>query len=60
MADLWYKNALFYAIDVDRFQDGNGDGIGDFKGLTSRIDYLAELGVTVKELMRFYYIMTWK
>jgi maltose alpha-D-glucosyltransferase/alpha-amylase len=54
MADLWYKNALFYAIDVDRFQDGNGDGIGDFKGLTSRIDYLADLGVTAVWLLPFY------
>jgi maltose alpha-D-glucosyltransferase/alpha-amylase len=54
MADLWYKNALFYAIDVDRFQDSNGDGIGDFKGLTSRIDYLAELGVSCVWLLPFY------
>lgn len=54
MPDLWYKNALFYAIDVDRFQDGNGDGIGDFKGLISRIDYLAELGVTAVWLLPFY------
>lgn len=54
MNDLWYKNALFYAIDVDRFQDSNGDGIGDFKGLTTRIQYLADLGVTAVWLLPFY------
>jgi len=54
MAELWYKNAVFYAIDVDRFQDSNGDGIGDFKGLTSRIDYIASLGVTGIWLLPFY------
>jgi maltose alpha-D-glucosyltransferase/alpha-amylase len=54
MPDLWYKNAFLYAIDVDRFQDSNGDGIGDFKGLTSRVDYLADLGVTCLWLLPFF------
>lgn len=54
MTDLWYKNALIYAIDVDRFQDSNGDGIGDFKGLTSRLDYLASLGVSCLWILPFY------
>ena len=33
---LWYKNAVFYGLDVEKFQDSNGDGIGDFPGLSSR------------------------
>jgi 1,4-alpha-glucan branching enzyme len=36
----WWNHAVFYEIFVRSFQDGNGDGIGDFKGLTSRLDYL--------------------
>jgi maltose alpha-D-glucosyltransferase/alpha-amylase len=53
-ADVWWKNALIYCLDVETFQDSDGDGIGDFNGLTSRIDYLAELGVTCIWLMPFY------
>jgi hypothetical protein len=45
--DRWYENATFYAIDVEAFADGNGDGVGDFAGLTDRLDYLEELGSTV-------------
>ncbi|QDA36040.1 trehalose synthase (plasmid) [Paracoccus liaowanqingii] len=52
--DVWWKNAIFYCLDVEIFQDGNGDGIGDFAGLTRRIDYLAGLGVTCIWLMPFY------
>ena len=44
--DLWYKNAIIYCLDVKTYVDGNGDGIGDFNGLTTRLDYLAGLGVT--------------
>src|SRR6266850_1292536 len=44
--DLWYKNAVVYCLDVETYMDGNGDGVGDFEGLTRRIDYLAGLGVT--------------
>jgi maltose alpha-D-glucosyltransferase/alpha-amylase len=45
-SDLWWKNAIIYCVDVANFLDGNGDGIGDLSGLTSRMDYLAELGVS--------------
>jgi maltose alpha-D-glucosyltransferase/alpha-amylase len=53
-ADLWWKNAVFYCLDVETFFDGDGDGCGDFNGLTQRIDYLADLGVTCLWLMPFY------
>lgn len=53
-ADVWWRNATVYCLDVETFQDSNGDGIGDFRGLTSRIDYLASLGVTCLWLMPFY------
>ena len=43
--DLWYKDAVFYALDVETFQDSNGDGIGDLPGITQRLDYLQWLGV---------------
>ncbi|GGS47164.1 alpha-amylase family protein [Actinokineospora fastidiosa] len=52
-ADLWWKNAVIYCLDVETFQDGNGDGCGDFVGLTQRIDYFARLGVTCLWLMPF-------
>jgi maltose alpha-D-glucosyltransferase/alpha-amylase len=52
--DLWYKNAVIYCLDVKTYVDGNGDGIGDFTGLTSRLDYLAGLGVTCIWLQPFY------
>ncbi len=45
MADDWYKDAVFYEVHVKAFMDADGNGIGDFAGLTSRLDYLAELGV---------------
>ncbi|HET6520636.1 MAG TPA: alpha-amylase family glycosyl hydrolase, partial [Geminicoccaceae bacterium] len=53
-SDVWWKNAVFYCLDVETFQDGDGDGIGDFPGLTQRLDYLAGLGVTCLWLMPFY------
>lgn len=53
-ADLWWKNAIFYCLDVERYQDSNGDGIGDFPGLTSRVEHLAKLGVSCIWLMPFY------
>jgi maltose alpha-D-glucosyltransferase / alpha-amylase len=43
--DLWYKNAVIYALTVETFMDGNGDGCGDFEGLMRRLDYLESLGV---------------
>ncbi|HRO29508.1 MULTISPECIES: alpha-amylase family protein [Micrococcaceae] len=53
-SDLWWKNAVFYCLDVETFMDADGDGTGDFEGLTDRIDYLQELGVTCLWLMPFY------
>ena len=52
--DLWYKNAVIYCLDVETFQDGNGDGIGDLEGLQRRLDYLHGLGVTCIWLQPFY------
>ncbi|HUQ62704.1 MAG TPA: alpha-amylase family protein [Acidimicrobiales bacterium] len=46
MHERWYKQAVIYCLDVDTFQDSNGDGVGDLRGLTSRLDYLARLGIT--------------
>ena len=43
--DLWYKNAVIYSLDLETFMDFNGDGIGDFEGLTRKLDYLAALNI---------------
>ena len=51
--DLWYKNAILYSLHVGTFMDSNGDGIGDFEGLSRRLDYLQGLGVTCLWLMPF-------
>ncbi|HEX2535202.1 MAG TPA: alpha-amylase family protein [Chitinophagaceae bacterium] len=51
---LWYKNALFYSLDVDTFLDANGDGTGDFHGLCDRLEYIADLGCTCLWLLPFY------
>ncbi|MFJ5862159.1 alpha-amylase family protein [Pseudarthrobacter sp. NPDC092439] len=53
-SDLWWKNAVIYCLDVETFFDHDGDGTGDFAGLTQRVDYLAALGVTCIWLMPFY------
>lgn len=53
-ADLWWKTAVVYCLDVETFLDWDGDGVGDFVGVTERIDYLAELGITCLWLMPFY------
>jgi maltose alpha-D-glucosyltransferase / alpha-amylase len=52
--DLWYKNAVIYCLDVEKYMDASGDGIGDFEGLSRRLDYLAGLGVTCIWLQPFY------
>ncbi len=52
--DLWYKHAVIYCMDVEKYVDGNGDGVGDFAGLTERLDYLHGLGVTCVWLQPFY------
>ena len=46
MSERWYKEAVIYCVEVDAFQDSNGDGCGDLPGLIRRLDYLARLGVT--------------
>ena len=51
---LWYKDAIIYQIHVKSFLDSNNDGIGDFAGLISRLDYIAELGVNTIWLLPFY------
>ncbi|NAZ36216.1 alpha-amylase family protein [Rubellimicrobium sp. CFH 75288] len=51
--DLWYKNAVIYCLNVETFMDSDGDGIGDFRGLLRRLDYLQGLGVTAVWLMPF-------
>jgi maltose alpha-D-glucosyltransferase/alpha-amylase len=52
--DEWYQNAVIYCLDVETYADANGDGVGDFPGLTRRLDYLAALGITCLWLMPFY------
>ena len=51
---LWYKDAIIYQIHVKSFFDGNNDGIGDFAGLISRLDYISELGINTIWLLPFY------
>jgi maltose alpha-D-glucosyltransferase/alpha-amylase len=51
--DLWYKNAVIYCLSVGTYMDSNGDGVGDFKGLMRRLDYLHGLGITAIWLMPF-------
>ena len=51
--DLWYKNGVIYCLSVGTYMDANGDGIGDFKGLLRRLDYLQGLGITTIWLMPF-------
>ena len=52
--DLWYKDAIIYQLHVKSFCDSNGDGIGDFQGLITKLDYIAELGVNAIWLLPFY------
>ncbi|MFN2621653.1 MAG: maltose alpha-D-glucosyltransferase [Chthoniobacterales bacterium] len=51
---LWYKDAIIYEVHVKTFHDSDGDGIGDFRGLIEKLDYLQELGVTALWLLPFY------
>jgi len=51
---LWYKDAIVYQLHVKAFFDSNNDGIGDFAGLTEKISYLHDLGVTALWLLPFY------
>jgi maltose alpha-D-glucosyltransferase/alpha-amylase len=54
IGDLWFKNAIIYCLDVEKYMDTNGDGVGDFEGLHRRLEYLAGLGVTCLWLQPFY------
>jgi maltose alpha-D-glucosyltransferase/alpha-amylase len=51
---LWYKDAVIYQLHVKAFRDSNGDGIGDFPGLTESLDYVQDLGVNTVWLLPFY------
>jgi maltose alpha-D-glucosyltransferase/alpha-amylase len=50
----WYRDAIIYEVHVRSFHDSNADGIGDFRGLTEKLDYLCDLGVTALWLLPFY------
>ena len=50
----WYKDAIIYELHIKAFADSNKDGVGDFKGLLTKLDYLQELGVTTIWLLPFY------
>jgi hypothetical protein len=52
--ELWFKDAIVYQLHVKAFADSNSDGVGDFAGLTSKLDYLEDLGVTTLWLLPFY------
>jgi maltose alpha-D-glucosyltransferase/alpha-amylase len=52
--ELWYKDAIIYQLHVKAFADSNNDGIGDFAGLTEKLDYLHDLGITTLWLLPFY------
>ena len=51
---LWYKDAVVYQVQVKAFFDSNGDGTGDFRGLTEKLDYIRDLGVNTIWLLPFY------
>ena len=50
----WYKDAVLYQVHIRSFADSNKDGIGDFPGLTEKLDYIVNLGVTAIWLLPFY------
>ena len=51
---LWYKDAIIYQVHLKSFFDADNDGVGDFKGLMEKLDYIAELGVTAIWMLPFY------
>ena len=51
---LWYKDAIIYELHIKAFFDSKGDGMGDFRGLTEKLDYLQDLGVNTLWLLPFY------
>src|SRR5437899_8423831 len=50
----WYKDAVFYEVHVKTYKDANGDGVGDFAGLTESLDYIQELGVDCLWILPMY------
>jgi maltose alpha-D-glucosyltransferase / alpha-amylase len=54
VSDDWFRDAVIYELHVRAFADSDGNGTGDFDGLTSRLDYLSDLGVTALWLLPFY------
>ncbi|HEY1213288.1 MAG TPA: alpha-amylase family glycosyl hydrolase, partial [Bryobacteraceae bacterium] len=50
----WYKDAVIYELHIKAFCDGDADGVGDFQGLMTKLDYLQDLGVTAIWLLPFY------
>ena len=54
MLDFWYQDAVIYELDVKVYQDGNADGIGDFRGLIRRLPHIAGLGATCLWLRPFF------
>jgi maltose alpha-D-glucosyltransferase/alpha-amylase len=53
-SSLWYRDAVMYEVHVRAFLDSNADGFGDFRGITEKLDYLQDLGVTALWLLPFY------
>ncbi len=51
---LWYKDAIIYEVHARAFADSDDDGMGDFRGLTKRLDYLQDIGVTAIWLLPFF------
>jgi maltose alpha-D-glucosyltransferase / alpha-amylase len=51
---LWYKDAILYECHVRAFHDSIGDGVGDFRGLAQKLDYLQDLGITALWVLPFY------
>lgn len=51
---LWYKDAVFYQLHVKAFFDSDADGVGDFRGLCQKLDYIQHLGVDTLWLLPFY------
>src|SRR5690554_1306269 len=54
MENAWYNNIIMYSVDVELFYDGNGDGIGDFQGLSERLNYLAGMGINCLWILPFF------
>jgi maltose alpha-D-glucosyltransferase/alpha-amylase len=54
VAPLWFKDAIIYQLHIRAFYDSNGDGVGDLRGLTQRLDYIQDLGVTAIWMLPFF------